>query len=104
MSKDIINSLIIGNKKTKIYHKTNCYHVKKEMNSSNMVELDSNFKDSKGNNYRPCGHCKPYSKWFDARVEMANQDTLDLYNKGNTILKANRREPLADLALLEDVL
>lgn len=101
----LVNSLIIGNKKTRIYHRKSCHHVKKEMNLSNMVELDADFKDHKGHHYRPCAVCRPFSKWFDARMEMLAEDTtLDLYNKGQKILKeANYREPSADSCIIEGV-
>jgi len=103
-SQSLINSLIVGNKRTKIYHKTNCHHVRKEMNMSNHIELDSDFKDTKGNWYRPCGHCRPFSKWFDARMDLlAEENTHDLYNKGQDILNANRRESLADSCIIECV-
>ena len=47
----------IGNKKSKVYHKNTCWHIK-QMNNDNIVYFDSAY-EAKKEGYEPCGHCKP---------------------------------------------
>ena len=98
MSLKDIESGVVANSNSKIYHAPKCYCVPYIL-EEHKVDIDLAHYDEKGRSYRPCSKCLGEIK------KIFNEDTtLDLFKDHQVLKTTNRREPLADLALLEDVL
>lgn len=63
--------VFIGNKKTKVFHRPDCFCVK-QIRTSNKVGLDLDLKDEKDRVYRACCKCFPNSAEVESLEEQAN--------------------------------
>lgn len=67
--------VFIGNKKTHIFHKKDCYCVK-QIRTENKVPLDLDLKDNKDRVYRACCKCFPNPEVVE---NLENQSQLEDY-------------------------
>ena len=77
---DVHNATYIGNNKTRVYHKKDCY-CKHQILPQNLEPINHNGEDKNGRKYTPCGHClvteQTIKDWIN-KVEKTRQEKLEV--------------------------
>ncbi len=88
---------LIANPKSKVYHSWNCKSARKTIKNPLIIDSNNRAELKQLNGFKSCGNCQPepLTNGMDFFGDLANN---------NLSQSVPYREPLMDLALLEDVL